>query len=122
MNTQFISWHIHPAPQYVDPLKEGPRLLACQPVEKLLHASLRALIEDSAPQFCSVLAVFTRVWMLFGLSASRRATFATGCLAFSIRPPLPAPALLDLLVRVAPAPGLHKFRGAGLPLGARECH
>src|SRR5215213_3627688 len=85
MNTQFISWHIHPAPQYVDPLKEGPRLLACQPVEKLLHASLRALIEDSAPQFCSVLAVFTRVWMLFGLSASRRATFATGCCVLTRR-------------------------------------
>jgi hypothetical protein len=29
-----------------------------QPVEKLLHAHLGALIEDSAPQFCSVLAVF----------------------------------------------------------------
>jgi integrase len=30
-----------------------------QPVEKILHAPLRASIEDSAPRFCSVLAVFS---------------------------------------------------------------
>jgi len=29
-----------------------------QPVEKLLHAPLRALFEGSTPRFCSVLAVF----------------------------------------------------------------